>query len=632
MSARPRFHRTAESLADAILSEVGPDIVLALPLGLGKANHIANALYARAAADHGLKLTILTALTLEKPRGRSELESRFIDPVIDRLFGDYPELDYARAVRGGTLPSNIKVSEFFLMAGRWLDVDYAQQNFIPANYTHAGRYVLDRGVNVIAQLVARNAGHGERYSLSCNSDVTLDFLRERAAGNANCLLVGQVNSELPYMPGEAEVDANEFAHILDTTETDFPLFAPPKPPVDLSDYAAGLHIARLISDGGTLQVGIGSIGDAVAQALILRHRHNAAFRELLARLGPPTKLDHTAPFAKGLYGVSEMLVDGFLPLAREGVLKREVDRAIVHAAFFLGPKSFYRELREMPEDQRSRFRMTSVSYVNQLYGDEAEKVRARHEARFVNNAMIVTLLGDVVSDALENGEVVSGVGGQYNFVSQAFALPDARAIITLPSVRRHRGKVVSNIRWSYGNTTIPHHLRDIIVTEHGIADLRGTTHAEAIVAMIGVADSRFQPQLLQQAKSAGKIVRDYQLAEERRRNSPERIAEALEPARRSGLLPRFPFGTDFTETEQRLMPALRELREAQHSYRQMWRMLVTGARHKASQEQAACLERMRLSAPKELKEFVYRTLLKGALALTEGGAAVVRRKGTGKTP
>jgi hypothetical protein len=199
------------------------------------------------------------------------------------------------------------------------------------------------------------------------------------------------------------------------------------------------------------------------------------------------------------------------------------------------------------------------------------------------------------------------------FVSQAFALPDARAIITLPSVRDSHGKIVSNIRWFYGNTIIPHHLRDIVVTEHGVADLRGTTDAEAIAAMIGIADSRFQSRLLEDAKSAGKIARDFRLAATRRRNSLERIAEALGPAREAGLLPRFPFGTDFTETEQRLMPALRKIQEAQHSYRQMWRMLVTGRGHKPSRKQAACLERMQLAKPKDLKEVIYRAMLKGAL-------------------
>src|SRR5215472_2553388 len=94
----PEHHRSADSVADAIIREVGPNIVLGLPLGLGKANHIANALYARAAADPSIKLTIFTALTLEKPGASSELERRFIGPVIERLFGGYPELTYAKAL------------------------------------------------------------------------------------------------------------------------------------------------------------------------------------------------------------------------------------------------------------------------------------------------------------------------------------------------------------------------------------------------------------------------------------------------------------------------------------------------------------------------------------------------------
>ena len=65
---------------------------------------------------------------------------------------------------------------------------------------------------------------------------------------------------------------NEFDFMLDSPATDFPLFAPPREPVSLADYAAGLHAASLVPDGGTLQIGIGSLGDAVAQALVLRQQ------------------------------------------------------------------------------------------------------------------------------------------------------------------------------------------------------------------------------------------------------------------------------------------------------------------------------------------------------------------------
>src|SRR5689334_24879940 len=85
----------ADRLADAIIERVGKTIVLALPLGLGKANHIANALYAKATADRSIKLTIFTALTLEPPHAHQELERRFLEPLARRLFAGYPALDYA---------------------------------------------------------------------------------------------------------------------------------------------------------------------------------------------------------------------------------------------------------------------------------------------------------------------------------------------------------------------------------------------------------------------------------------------------------------------------------------------------------------------------------------------------------
>ena len=169
-----------DRLADAIIAHVGNNIELALPLGLGKANHIVNALYARAAADRSIKLTFLSALTLEKPRPKNLLERRFIGPVIDRLFGGYPDLAYAQPLREGRLPPNIRVIEFFFLAGQWLHVGAAQQNYISANYTHAVHYLLDAGLNVVTQLVAKRVVDGvPRYSLSCNTDTTLEVLKAR---------------------------------------------------------------------------------------------------------------------------------------------------------------------------------------------------------------------------------------------------------------------------------------------------------------------------------------------------------------------------------------------------------------------------------------------------------------------
>jgi acyl-CoA hydrolase len=562
-------------------------------------------------------------LTLEKPRPKNLVQWRFIAPVIDRLFGDYPSLAYADALRAGTLPPNIRVTEFFLLAGSWLHVPFVQQHYVSANYTHAASYILAEGVNVVTQLVAKRVVDGvPRYSLSGNTDITLDLLRARREGRASFKLVGQVNSELPFMPGAADLPADEFSAILDSPETDFPLFAPPSEPITDTRYAIGLHAAGLVRDGGTLQIGIGQVGDALAQGLMVRHRDNAQYRAIMQRLisGPEHLAAlHSGSFEKGLYGLSEMLFPAFLGLIDAGILTREVDGAALHGAFFLGPKSFYRELREMPADQLARIQMMPVSFTNELYGEEAAKRRARVDARFVNSIMLATLMGAAVSDGLDNGQVVSGVGGQYNFVAQAFALEGARSILTLEATRQAGGRTHSNIRWSYGHETIPRHLRDIVVTEYGIADLRGKSDADVIAAMLKVSDSRFQDELARAAKDAGKLPKNFEIPAAHRENYPGRIASALKPAREQGVLPSYPFGSDFTEPEQRLIPALLIMQQAERSPLQLAGLLwhgLTGTPDAADRE---CLARLGLDRPQNLSERAYRALVSAALA-ESGGA------------
>jgi len=610
----PKLFSEPEAVVDEIIRDVGKNLVVGLPLGLGKANHIVNALYARVAADPTISLTLFSALTLEKPKPASLLESRFGGPVVERLFGGYPDLAYVAPLRAGRLPANINVLEFFFLAGRWLHVPFAQQHYISANYTHAASYLLERGLNVVLQLVAKRVVDGEtRYSLSCNTDITLDIMRARAEGRAAFKLIGQVNSELPFMPGPGDLPAREFSAVLDSSETDFPLFAPPAEPVSDTKYAIGLHAAGLVRDGGTLQIGIGQVGDALAQGLIVRHRNNAQFLEMMTRLAPGTVPRETGRFDKGLYGVSEMVFEAFLGLIDAGVLRREVDGVILHGAFFLGPKAFYRTLREMKGEEISRICMMPVSFTNALYGDEDAKRRARVDARFVNNAMMATLMGAAVSDGLEGGQVISGVGGQYNFVAQAFALAGARSLLTLEAARLAGRKAQSNIRWSYGHETIPRHLRDVFITEYGVADVRGKSDEDVIASMLAIADSRFQDELARQAKDAGKLPKAFEIPAAHRDNFPERIAAALKPAREAGLLPSFPFGCDFTDVEQRLIPALQLLQAAQRKPAQLPGLLWEGLTRTPDAADEECLTRLGLDRPKTFAERLYRALVSAAL-------------------
>ena len=346
--------------------------------------------------------------------------------------------------------------------------------------------------------------------------------------------------------------------------------------------------------------------------MVLRHDNSVEFQNLLTRLQAREvvpSLDNTAPFAAGLYGCTEMFVEGLLDLFEAGILKREVDGAVLNAAFFLGSRKFYKTLREMPEAQRSKFHMTAVSFVNEIYGDEERKRAARVNARFINDAMMATLLGDVVSDGLDNGQVVSGVGGQYNFVSQGFALEGARSIIMLHSHRVTKGRAQSNIRWNYGHTTIPRHLRDIIVTEYGVADLRGKSDREVIAAMLSISDARFQDGLLEQATAAGKIERSFEIPARWRKNTPAFIETALRPAREAGTLPAYPFGTDFTDMEQRLLPALLVLKTS--SPLQLAVLVFKGLSPGTDCDD--CLARMALAKPASIKERLYAALVRGAV-------------------
>lgn len=665
----PGYYRDVDKCVDQIINRVGKKIVLGLPLGLGKANHIANGFFKRAKEDPEIDLTIITALSLEKPTWSSELERRFLEPFVERIFGGYVELEYVKAMRKGNVPDNVKIKEFFTKAGSYLNLRHAQENYISSNYTHAWRDIMDNGVNVAAQIVCKDEIDGKLcYSTSCNPEVTLDVakgMRELEKSGKKIAMIGQVNQNLPFMYGDAVVEPELFTDVLDNPDCYFRLFSAPKMAITNADFMIGLHAGTLVKDDGTLQIGIGSLGDAVCYGLQLRQEKNERYLDVLEAAGVMDKfsseikkIGSTEKFEKGLTGSTEMLVDGYLHLINSGVVKRKtynnehiqrlvnegriddkitpeafkvlVDRGavnerltqknldflkefgifkpdvhleggsiiagdeiieadladpanleavtkhclgdklkkdiLIHGGFFLGPNNFYDDLKNMSREEREKIHMTSVLNVNQLYSSppyasEELKILQRKNGRFINACLMVTLTGAVCSDALENGQIISGVGGQYNFVAQAHALPDARSILMCKSTRAKGKDVSSNLVWSYGHVTIPKHLRDFIVTEYGIADLRGKCDKDVIAALLNIADSRFQEDLLQEAKNAGKIPNDYQIPEKFKNNYPERLTDNLALFKKEGLFQPFPYGADFTNEELVIGKALRGLKE-----------------------------------------------------------------------
>ena len=362
--------------AEAIIDRAGRDLALAIPIGIGKPVQLANALYRLAEADRSLRLRIFTGLTLVRPAYRTSLERRFVEPLLDRLFGSYPDVDYIKALRGEGLPPNIQVTEFFLQAGAWIGNARVQQSYTSLNYSqvasapgaHGHQRLRPAGGAASARPAIASASAPTPTSRSTCAPT---WPRAGSAGQPLALAV-EINANLPYMPGEAEIDLSEVDVVLEAEAPHYDLFAPPKEPVSLTDYAMALYAAALVRDGGTLQIGIGSFSDALAHALILRHTKNRDFRLLLDQLGVPLPPGvQLAPFKIGLYGCTEMLVDGFLALLRAGILRRRVSaadgrEAILHAGFFVGNQAFYRELRELPRETLDLIAMTGISFTNTL--------------------------------------------------------------------------------------------------------------------------------------------------------------------------------------------------------------------------------------------------------------------------
>lgn len=651
------YFEALEAAVARMRERIDGPIRLGAPLGLGKPHRLLNALYAAAVAEPARALTIYTALSLDPPIGHSDLEQRFLGPFVARLYGDdacgnpFPRLAYVTAQKANALPAHITVEEFYLQSGALLGSTQAQRSYASLNYTHVAQALADRGMNTLVQKVAVNAD-GSRLSLSSNTDLTFDAVDAIVArGLPRPLLVAEIDPRLPWLDGVAAVDKDFFDIVVQPPRPYPQLFALPRQPVGDADYAIGLYASALVKDGGTLQIGIGALADALSHALVLRHTDNAAYRRVLQALDPQIER-HPAviasggldPLPEGLYGCSEMINEGFRKLVETGVIRRKVvdklplmqriadgsaserdrellerDGEFLHGAFYLGSPEFYAWLVNLDDATRRGIGMRRVSEVNELYGgNEALERLQRRQSRFFNSCMMATALGAAVSDALDDGRVVSGVGGQYNFVAMAHALPDARSVLMLRATRAGaRGKAESNLLWNYGHTTIPRHLRDIYISEYGIADLRGKTDEKCIRAMIAITDTRFAQALFEPALRAGKIVRDSPSALRERRfgRTPERLRTLLAPFRADSTLPDYPLGSDFTDVEQRLVKALGRLKASTSGNSAKLRTIFKALLPLGPRDMHA-LERMNLHAPAGLGARLSARLLSKALAET----------------
>lgn len=281
----------------------------------------------------------------------------------------------------------------------------------------------------------------------CTLGTSVDVAR--AAVDVADILIAQINRQMPRVHGDG------FVHIdqLDAyVEVDVPL--PQSLPRALSDIdeAIGRHVASLIEDGSCLQVGIGSIPDAV-----------------LAQLNQHKNL--------GIH--SEMWSDGVLSLIKSGVVTNSMKT--VHpgktiSAFVMGSQNVYDYINDNP----------SVVQLPSDYVNNPNVICRNKKTVAINSAVEVDLTGQVCADSVGR-RIISGVGGQMDFMRGAALSEGGKPIIALPSrTKEGKPRIVRFLKSGAGVVTTRAHVH-YIVTEYGIADVYGKTLYEREQALIEIA-------------------------------------------------------------------------------------------------------------------------------------------------
>jgi acyl-CoA hydrolase len=281
----------------------------------------------------------------------------------------------------------------------------------------------------------------------CSLGMSVDA--SRAAVECARRVIAQVNPRMPRTHGDSLVHHSRFAA---TVEGDVPLPEHEPPQLGPIEKAIGRHVAGLIEDGATLQMGIGAIPDAVLAALST-HR----------RLGIHT----------------EMFSDGLVPLVESGVVTGE-DKRIhpgkVVGSFVVGTRRIYDFLDDNP-----LVAMLDVAYVN-----DTAVIRRNPKVTAINSAIEVDLTGQVCADSI-GPRMYSGVGGQMDFMRGAALSPGGKPIIALPSVTsRGESRIVPLLKAGAGVVTTRAHVQ-FIATEYGVADLHGRSLVERARALTGIA-------------------------------------------------------------------------------------------------------------------------------------------------
>ncbi len=297
-------------------------------------------------------------------------------------------------------------------------------------------------------------------SFGVSTDVTI------AACKAARHIVALVNRQMPRVHGDNFIHVSKLNAVV---ETDTPLFQMPSTPLTDVHMQIGEHIASLVEDGSTLQMGIGAIPDATLH--FLREKRDLGI--------------HT-----------EMFSDGVVQLVEEGIIngeRKSLHPGKVVASIVMGSKYVYDFIHENPFME-----FHPSDYVNDpLIISRNDKMVA------INSAIEVDLTGQVCSDSIGRRNY-SGIGGQVDFLRGAARSHGGRPIIALPSTARKetRSRIVATLKPGAAVTTSRGDVH-CVVTEYGVADLHGKNLRERARALIGIAHPDFREELEREAFEAG---------------------------------------------------------------------------------------------------------------------------------
>jgi acyl-CoA hydrolase len=360
------------------------------------------------------------------------------------------------------------LSGFYGPVERGLEQAGYDVRFVAADFRRYGILARNMAPRVMATAAAPPDANG-RLSLSLHAGATVDELH-RCGRDRNRILVVEVNSRLPRTLGLPP----DHPHCLHCEEVDVivesddePLALPEQEATEI-ERAIAAHVSEYIPDGATLQTGIGGIPSAVV--------------ELLAE-GPG-----------GDYGVhSEMFTSGLMKLHLAGKItnKKGIYDGVSIATFALGTKALYTWL-----DGQEAVRFLPVELVN-----EPGLIARNRNMISINGALSVDLAGQVAADTVR-GRQFSGIGGHEDFVAGASFAPCGRSLICLPSTATVLGERVSRIAATLPAGTMvttPRHQVDVVITEHGAAELAGKTMEERAQALIAIADPALRPGLQEEA-------------------------------------------------------------------------------------------------------------------------------------